>query len=118
MTSIEIDQNRHISPEFTYKVDGIAQDISSAELTFELFESRESTSATFTKQNTAAGGGDAQISWVTDGTDGKFYVHILPANTNSLSTSVNYHWEIKMTLSGEDTTPGAGTLTINEVMIA
>ena len=115
---INIDQDRHIDPEFTYKEDGSAVDISGAELTFSVFSSRSAISATFTKQNTAGGGGDDEISWVTDGSDGKFYVHILPADTTSLSTTVNYHWEIKMTLSSKDTTIGKGILTINRVMIS
>lgn len=112
----EIYQNRHHDIEFTYKEDDVAQDISAAELTFSVYTAKDAT-ASFTKQNTAAGGSDAEISWVTDGTDGKFYVHVLPANTSGL-TPRNYWYEIKMTLSSKDTTIGLGQFKLIETMIA
>ena len=117
MSNLNIDQNRHESPTFTYKIAGVAQDISLAALTFVLFANETTTTATFTKKNVAAGGADAQISWVTDGTNGEYQVHILPADTVSLSLTTTYHWEIKMTLAGKDTTPGDGTLTLRRCQI-
>ena len=38
MAEINIDQDRHVDPEFTYKEDGSAVDISAAELTFSVFD--------------------------------------------------------------------------------
>ncbi len=117
MSRFKLDKNRHLSPKFIYKEDGVAQDISAAELTFGLFDSSLATTPIFTKKNTAAGGGDAQISWVDDGTDGEFYVDdnqdftstptwITASGTTSWSSNtsiVNWTAGVEYTISARST---------------
>ncbi len=105
-----------LSPEFTYKLNSVAQDISTAELTFALMASEYDSTVLFERKNTAALGDDTEISWVTDGTDGKFYVHIIPTNTSTLDEGT-YWWEIKMVLGGKTITLGQNKLEIYETGI-
>ena len=106
-----------LSPEFRYKLDGVYPDISAAELTFVLTVSEYDNTELFRLENTAAGGDDDEISWVDDGTDAKFYVHIVSANTASLDEGT-YWWEIEMILDGKKTTIGQNKLEILETMIS
>lgn len=109
-------KGNHIDPKFTYKLNGVAQDISSAALTFALMVSEYDTTVLFERKNTAASGGDDEISWVSDGTNGEFYVHIIPTNTSTLDEGT-YWWEIKMVLNGKTTTLGQNKLEIYETGI-
>jgi len=109
-------KNRHKDVQFTYKVDGTARDISASELIFAVYEKKGVTEQ-ITKKNTAAGGGDTQISWVDDGTDGKFYVHLLPADTVSMEHDVYYYYEIRMVLTGKTVTIGANKFLLQGVSI-
>ena len=106
-----------ISPKFTYKLNGAVEDISSAELIFALTVSEYDTAVLFTKKNTAALGGDDEISWVDAGADGEFYVHILSTDTSSLEEGW-YWWEIKMVLNGKTTTIGQNKVHIKETFIS
>ena len=110
-------KGNNISPKFTYKLNGVAQNISAAKLTFALTVSEYDTTVLFTKKNLAAEGGDNEISWVGTGDDGEFYVHILPADTSTLDEGW-YWWEIKMILSGETTTLGQNKVHIKETFIS
>jgi len=112
----EMYKGDHLDPKFTYSLNGAAQDISEAALTFTLMVSKYDTTALFTRRNQAAGAGDdSEISWVGIGDDGEFYVHLIPENTASLAEGV-YWWEIQMVLNGKTTTIGQNKLEILETM--
>lgn len=110
-------KGNNIDPKFTYKLNSVAQDISSAALTFALMVSEYDTTLLFERKNTAGSGGDDEISWVSDGTNGEFYVHIIPTNTSTLDEGT-YWWEIKMVLNGKTTTLGQNKLEIYETGIS
>lgn len=127
MTSIssafEIFKGNHLSPKFTYKLNGVAQDIHLAELTFAVTNSKLDTTVLFTRKNQNAGASDdSEISWVSDGLDGEFYVHFIPTNTSNLEIinpkGDKFWWEIKMILDGKTTTIGQNELTIIETIIS
>ncbi len=109
-------KGNHLDPKFTYKLNSVAQDISSAALTFALMTSEYDNTVLFERKNNAAGGGDTEISWVSDGTNGEFYVHIIPTNTSTLEEGT-YWWEIRMVLIGKTTTLGQNKLEIYETAI-
>lgn len=113
----KIFRGNDLSPKFTYKLNGVAQDIKTAKLTFVLCVSQYDTTVLFTRKNTAAGGDDTEISWVGIGDDGEFYVHLIPANTKDLEHGT-YWWEIQLILGGETTTIGQNKLEIKETMIS
>lgn len=113
----QIFKGNDLSPIFTYKLNGSAEDISGAALTFVLTVSEYDTTVIFERKNLAAGGENTQISWVSDGSDGKFYVHLVSANTSSLGEGT-YWWEIQMVLVGKKTTIGQNKLEILETMIS
>jgi hypothetical protein len=115
VTNFTIDQDRHQTIKFTYKESSVATSIIGAVLTFAMFSSITGGRVVL-KRNIAAGGGSTEINWVTDGSDGEFYVYILPADTKDLPDS-RYYWEIKMTLDGKDTTPGEGEIIIDKTRI-
>ena len=71
--------------------DGLAKDISLAEIQFSMKKVITQTTADLVRQNTAAGGGDTEIEFTTDGTDGKFKIKLVPANTASLATGVYFY---------------------------
>lgn len=112
-----VKQGNDLDPEFTYKLNSVAQDISTGELTFVLKEDEYATTELVRLENTAAGGGDDEISWITDGTDGQFYVHLSSSLTASLDEG-DYWWEIELIIGGKKTTIGQNKLTILATMIA
>lgn len=113
-----IKRGNDLDPEFTYKLNNVAQDISTGELTFVLKEDEYATTEIFRLENQNAGAvDDTEISWVTDGTNGKFYVHLASALTASLDEG-DYWWEIELILGGKKTTIGQNKLTILATMIA
>lgn len=66
-------------------LDGSTVDLTGASITFSVKEERGATSYVFQRQNTAAGGGNTEIEEI-DYTLGTFTVHIIAANTSSLSS--------------------------------
>lgn len=113
----QIFKGNNLSPKFTYKLNGVAQDIKTAELRFVLCVSQYDTTVLFIKKNTAALGGNDEISWVGTGDDGEFYVHFLPEDTEDLEHGT-YWWEVQMIVGGETTTIGQNKLEIKETMIS
>lgn len=115
MPNFEVDKGFDNDQAFEYQINGTAQDISSDKLTFSMFLSKTATTATIEKQNTAAGGGDTEIEWVTDGTNGQFTVHINPADTSSLDPG-GYPYEIKWeNAAGKKLIIAKGRMTIQAV---
>lgn len=102
---MEANKNRHNDYEFTvYDEDDEILPIDGSELTFMVKVAVDpDETATIEKQNTAAGGNDTEIEYSTDGIDGKFKLHLLPADLVDLTRNVWYS-EIKMTLDGKDHT--------------
>jgi len=115
-SAFTIYKGNNLDPKFTYKLNGTAQDISTAKLYFTLSDDEYGTTVLFTLKNTAAGGDDTQISWVTDGKDGAFYVHLLPTHTENLLENKKYLWEIKMIIDVKVTTLGQNLLNILETI--
>lgn len=107
----EIHRGNDLSPKFIYKLNKEPQDISLASLIFIVTLSIKTPIILIEKKNTAALGGDDEISWFTNGTDGAFYVHLIASDTLNLSAG-KYQWEIKMVLDGETTTIGQNEIEI------
>lgn len=61
---------------------GVPIPIQSSEITFIVKKNKEDTTPLFQRQNAAAGGGDDEIDFYTDGSDGIFDVFIVPSNTS------------------------------------
>jgi len=93
---------------------GAVRDISSAEITFSVKENIDDVSHIFQRQNTAAGGGDTEIAWVTDGTDGKFKVLLIPANTDSINGS--YRYDVEIVISGRTLTILRSDINVKKVV--
>lgn len=91
MTNIEIDRDTDKTWIVTVTdIDDAVFDLSAAELYF-LLASDYTTAILITKKNTAAGGGDAQIEFVTDGTDGKYKIHLLSTDTPNMTGRYIYY---------------------------
>jgi len=86
---------------YKFRIDdeeGAIVDIASAELIFSVKLKKNDTSYIFQRMNTAAGGGDAEISLFTDGSDGLLIVKITPTETEDLEPD-QYHFEITTKIS-------------------
>lgn len=114
-SSFKIRQGNNLSPKFTYKLNGVAQDIKNAKLYFALANELSDDAVLFTLKNSNASGNDTQISWVGTGDDGEFYVHLLPIHTTDLTVGT-YWWEIKMDLNGVITTIGQNKLEVIDAL--
>ena len=79
--------------------DGNVVDIATAKLIFSVKLKKSETTYTFQRMNAAAGGGDAEISLFTNGSDGLLLVHVVVANTEDLEPD-QYHFEITTEISG------------------
>lgn len=98
---IEMFKENNVSQPFIVKqkVTGTPVDITAAELTFSCKKRPTDTVALFERKNLAAGGDATQIE-MTDPTNGKFTVHVIPANTETAEGDVKYHYDVQMVLAG------------------
>jgi len=106
MTDINIPQGNDKSWEVTITdQDDAVVDISTAEIYFYIKTDLNDADADalVERGNTAAGGGNTEISFTTDGSDGKFQVHLVPANTATLEG--RYAWKVEIVLSSKTYTP-------------
>lgn len=95
-------QGRASDHTFVFRTtSGTAIDISSYKLKFSVVADREATSSLFELSNTAGGGGDTEIEFTTDGTDGSFIVHVGASDTTSLEMKT-YVWEIIYQIGSND----------------
>jgi hypothetical protein len=91
--------------------DGAAVDLGVVLLTFSVRTVTGATSYTFQRQNTSAGGGDTEIE-ETDYSSGTFSVHIVAANTSSL-TAGKFVFDLEVEMAtGETYTADLGTLVL------
>lgn len=100
-TSFDIFKARQATIEFLYKKGGVVFDLSTYKITFSAIKDKYGSSPAFTRKNAAAGGGDTEIKFVTDGTDGKFYVYITATNTTTLDAGA-YMWQIDIQSGAND----------------
>lgn len=92
----------------------VAEDISSAEITFSVKKVKSQTDTDILRQNTAAKGvSSTEIVFSTDGTDGKFKMNLVPANTSDLNTVI-YNYSILIVLSTKKKIPLSGIFNIND----
>jgi len=97
--------------KFVVQIDGTPMDISISSLKFTVKKKDTDTAALFQRKNTNAGGGPSEIE-MTDPTNGKFTVKILPSNTATLEGNVKYWYDIEMILGGS-----VRTLVKNRILV-
>ena len=96
------------------KTTKVAEDISSAEITYSVKRVKSQADTDILRQNTAAkGSASTEITFSTDGTDGKFKMNLVPTNTSALNT-VRYFYSILVVLSTKKKIPLSGILNIND----
>lgn len=104
MTDINIEKGDDKSWTVTiYDNTDVVVDLSSAEIYFYAKENEEDGETVIEKANTAGGGGDDEIEFVTDGTDGKIYLHIDSSDTSSIDYT-DLRYEIKCVIAGNTMT--------------
>jgi len=92
---------------------GLPKDISLAAIQFSVKKKKSQALADILRQNTAAKGeASTEIVFTTDGTDGKFQITLVPANTSNLS-AVRYFYSVELLLAGETRITHDGILTIH-----
>jgi len=75
---------------------GDAVDLTNAEIIFSAKKNNSNT-VSFSRKNTAAGGDATEIE-MSDPTNGKFKLHIVPTNTSGLAV-YTYDYDIEITIS-------------------
>lgn len=92
--------------------DDVAVDVTSAEVVFTVRTALGDSTAQIERKNVAAGGSVDEIE-MTDPTNGIFKIHIVPANTSSLTKGA-YVYDIQVTVSSKVYTIIRSTFTISE----
>ena len=113
---MNIDQGMDKEWEFIVrdKTTKVAEDISTAEITFSVKRIKSQIGTDILRQNTAAKGeSSTEITFTTDGTDGKFKMNLVPANTSDLNT-YRYFYSILVVLSTKKKIPLSGIFNIND----
>jgi len=99
-TTIEMFRGDNYSAEITVvDENGTAVDISDSEIVFTVRANlKENSNIEIERKNEKASGDSTQITYSTDGTDGKFKMFLIPTNTNEMRPS-KYWFDFQVTLS-------------------